>query len=69
MNLIDERDASSPNPVHIRELLLERHCGGIFGDGGIREVSREQRMSRRRRRKDEGANKTIRWSLGLKPWA
>jgi hypothetical protein len=43
MSLINKRDASMPNPVHARELLLERHCGGIFGDGGIREVSRENK--------------------------
>jgi hypothetical protein len=28
MNLIDERDGSLPNPVNIRKLLLNSHCGG-----------------------------------------
>ena len=37
MNLIDKRDASFPNPVHARELLLESHYGGIFGAGETKE--------------------------------
>jgi hypothetical protein len=43
MNLINKRDASFPNPMHIRKLLLKRHCGGILGAEGMREVSRERK--------------------------
>jgi hypothetical protein len=42
MDLIDKRDASMPNPVHARELLLDTHCEGTFGAGGTREVSRDE---------------------------